>query len=74
MELRTKLSDFGMHVVLWYRSVREGRSVVAFSESELEQIDATVGELCRNLPPREHRDELRCVYDIHGHAVSVFEE
>lgn len=47
---------------------------VAFGELELKLIDATVGELCRDSSPPEHRDELRCVYDIEGHAVSVFEE
>lgn len=47
---------------------------MAFSELELKRIDATVGELCRRSSPPEHRDQLRCVYDIDGHAVSMFEE
>lgn len=49
-------------------------AAVAFSELELKLIDATVGKLCRDSSPPEHRDELRCVYDIDGHGVSVFEE
>jgi hypothetical protein len=51
-----------------------GVCAVAFNDAELKLIDATVGELCRNSSPLEHRDELRCVYDIEGHAASVFEE
>ena len=47
---------------------------MAFSDLELRLIDATVGKLCRDSSSPEHRDELRCVYDIEGHGVSVFEE
>ena len=47
---------------------------MAFSEIELKRIDATLGDLCRRSSPPEHADELRFVYDIDGHAVSIFEE
>jgi len=47
---------------------------MAFSEIELKGIDVTVGDLCRRSSPPEHADQLRFVYDIDGHAVSIFEE
>jgi len=47
---------------------------VAFSELELKRIDRTVGELCRRCSPPEHADELRTVYEVEGHSVSVYEE
>lgn len=47
---------------------------MAFSELELKRIDATVGELCRRISPAEYADQLRFVYDIDAHAVSIYEE
>src|SRR5271157_4131694 len=47
---------------------------MAFSELELKRIDRTVGDLCRRSSPAEHADELRFVYRIDGHAVSIYEE
>ena len=47
---------------------------MAFSEIELKRIDATVGDLCRRMTMPEHVDQLRFVYDIDGHAVSLMEE
>ena len=47
---------------------------MAFGELELKRIDGTVGKLCRRLSPREHADQLRVVYEIEGHSVSLFEE
>jgi hypothetical protein len=47
---------------------------MAFTELELKRIDNTVGELCRRDSPPEHASELRVVYDIDGHNVSMWEE
>jgi hypothetical protein len=47
---------------------------MAFSEIELKRIDKTVGDLCRRTSPPEHLDELRFVYGIESHAVSIWEE
>ncbi len=47
---------------------------MAFSEIELKRIDLTVGELCRRSSRPEFANELRFVYDIEGHAVSIYEE
>lgn len=47
---------------------------MAFSEIELKRIDRTIGELCRRCSPPEHADQLRTVYEVDGHSVSVFEE
>ena len=47
---------------------------MAFSELELKMIDSTVGELCRRRSPAQFADQLRFVYDIDGHAVSIWEE
>ena len=38
------------------------------------RIDRTVGELCRRGSPPEHADQLRTVYEVDGHSVSVYEE
>ena len=48
--------------------------MVAFTELELRRIAKTVGELCRRMSPPQHADELRVVYDIDGHTVSIWEE
>jgi Protein of unknown function (DUF3024) len=47
---------------------------MAFSEFELKMIDRTVGGLCRRHSPAQFADELRTVYEVDGHSVSVFEE
>ncbi|MDP2182893.1 MAG: DUF3024 domain-containing protein [Actinomycetota bacterium] len=47
---------------------------MAFSEFELRLIDSTVGDLCRRNSPARVADQLRTVYDIEGHAVTIFEE
>ena len=47
---------------------------MAFSKLELKRLDRTVGELCQRHSPPEHADELRVVYRIDGHAVSIYEE
>ena len=49
-------------------------AVVAFHELELKRIDRTVGGLCRRCSPPERADELRTVYEVEGHSVSVWEE
>lgn len=47
---------------------------MAFSEIELKRIDRTVGDLCRRYSLPEHANELRFVYRIDGHALSIYEE
>jgi hypothetical protein len=47
---------------------------MAFSELERKRIERTVGDLCRRYSSPEHADELRVVYRIDGHAVSIYEE
>lgn len=47
---------------------------MSFSESELELIDSTVGDLCIRNSPAHVADQLRTVYDVMGHSVTVFEE
>ena len=47
---------------------------MAFSELDLRRIDKLVGGLCRQNSPAEYSDELRFVYDVDGHSVSIFEE
>lgn len=47
---------------------------MAFDELELKRIDRTVGELCRKCSPPEHADELRTVYEVEGHSVTMYEE
>lgn len=47
---------------------------MGFSELELKRIDRTVGDLCRRCSPPEHADELRTVYEVEGHSVSIYEE
>lgn len=45
-----------------------------FSELEMELIDSTVGELCRRCSPSDIADQLRTVYDVEGHSVTIIEE
>jgi len=47
---------------------------VAFNEAELESITRIVGDFCSRHSPEEHADELRMVWDLDGHAVTVSEE
>jgi hypothetical protein len=47
---------------------------VAFSELELKRVDRLVSELCRRLSPPRYAGELRFVYEVEGHAVSIYEE
>jgi hypothetical protein len=47
---------------------------MAFSELELKRIDRTVGELCRRKSLLQHADKLLVVYEIDGHAVSIYEQ
>ncbi|HZJ02174.1 MAG TPA: DUF3024 domain-containing protein [Thermoleophilia bacterium] len=47
---------------------------MAFDELELKRIDKTVGELCRRRTNPQYADKLRFVYEIDGHAVSIYEE
>jgi len=47
---------------------------MAFNELELKRIDRTVGDLCRRSSPPKHAHQLRVVYEIDGHSVSIFEE
>jgi hypothetical protein len=47
---------------------------VAFSELELKRIDKTVGALCRRLTKPQFAEQLRFVYEIDRHAVSIYEE
>jgi hypothetical protein len=47
---------------------------MTFTELELRRIDKTVGELCRRLSPPQYGKELRLVYEVAGHDVSIWEE
>ena len=47
---------------------------MAFDELELKRIERTVGELCRRCSPPEHADELRTVYEVASHSVTMYEE
>ena len=47
---------------------------MAFDELELKRIERTVGELCRKSSPPEHADELRTVYEVEGHSVTMYDE
>ena len=46
---------------------------MAFSEIELKRIDNTVGAICRRIPAHV-RDQVRMIYEIEGHAISLYEE
>jgi hypothetical protein len=47
---------------------------MAFSELELKRIDKTLGSMRRRLSRPEHADKLRFVFEVDGHAVSIYEE
>ena len=45
-----------------------------FDDLELKRIDRTVGELSRRCSPPEHAEEVRTVYEVEGHSVTMYEE
>jgi hypothetical protein len=47
---------------------------MAFTEVELKYIETVVGKMCKRRSPEQFRDELRLVYEVKGHDVSVYEE
>ncbi len=47
---------------------------MAFDELELKRIDRTVGSLCRELKPPQSAEELRTVYEVQGHTVTMYED
>ena len=47
---------------------------MAFSEIELKNIENTVGKMCKRRSPIDLSDELRTVYLVKGHDVTVYEE
>ena len=47
---------------------------MSFSEFELKQIENTVGNMCKRRSPGHVRDQLRTVYVVKGHDVTVYEE
>jgi len=47
---------------------------MAFNEIELMHIKRTVGKLCERRPPPRFRNELRTIYEIQGHDVTVYDE
>jgi hypothetical protein len=47
---------------------------MSFSEIELKHIENTVGEMCKRRSPVHISDELRTVYVVKGHDVTVYEE
>ena len=47
---------------------------MAFSEIELQAIVNTVGALCRRRSSARFAHELRLVYEVRGHSVTIFEE
>ena len=47
---------------------------MAFSEIELKYIENTVGRMCKQRSPVHLSDQLRTVYVVKGHGVTVYEE
>jgi len=47
---------------------------MAFSELELQMIESTVGAMCRRRSPPGLQDQLRLVYEVEGHVVTISEE
>ena len=47
---------------------------MAFTPGELEMIESTVGELCRQSSPAHLADQLHVNYDTDQHAVTIYEE
>jgi hypothetical protein len=47
---------------------------MAFSDLELQTIKNIVGTFCQRRSPPQFKNELRVVYEVQGHSVSIFEE
>jgi hypothetical protein len=48
---------------------------MAFSADELNVIERTVGEFCRQIaPPEPLSDQIRIIYEVDRHAVVIFDE
>jgi hypothetical protein len=47
---------------------------MAFSEIELKYIKKTVGTMCERRSPVHVRDQLRTIFEVRGHDVTVYEE
>ena len=45
-----------------------------FTEIELKHIENVVGKMCKRRSPEHLRDQLRLVYEVKGHDVTVYEE
>jgi hypothetical protein len=54
--------------------IRKGKQLVAFDDLERARIERLVGAFCRRRSPPQFKDQLRVVYEIEGHSVSVYEE
>lgn len=46
---------------------------MAFTESEINLIQNSVGEYCASISPEHIADQLTFTYDIDGHAVTIWE-
>ena len=46
---------------------------MAFDDLELRRIANTVGAMCRRHSPPQFENELKFVYEVDGHNVSVYE-
>ena len=47
---------------------------MAFTEFELKQIENTVGNMCKRRSPVHLRDQLRTVFVVKEHDVTVYQE
>jgi len=45
-----------------------------FTEIELKYIENTVGKMCKRSSPAQLRNQLRTVFEVKGHDVTVYEE
>lgn len=52
---------------------RADEIAVAFDDLERQRIDNSVGAMCRRRSPARYKHELEFIYEIDGHAVSVYE-
>jgi hypothetical protein len=57
-----------------FRDNGEQDGFMAFSEFELKYIENTVGKMCKQRSPSHLNDQLRTVYVVKGHDVTVYEE
>lgn len=46
---------------------------MAFDDFELRRIENSIGRLCQQRTSPEFADELRFVYEVDGHSVSIYE-